>query len=82
MCVNESGYKCLVLPEPSLIANMKSITFILVRSNGYGICSKIFNTLLFMFSNKMLVSRAGIHKTGVRVANRKNPDQTASSESV
>ena len=35
-----------------------------------------------MFSNKMLVSRAGIHKTGVRVANRKNPDQTASSESV
>ena len=32
--------------------------------------------------NKMLVIRLGIHKTLVRVANREDPDQTASSEAV
>ena len=41
-----------------------------------------FGTLLFLFSNKMLVSRAGIHKMFVRIANREDPDQTASSEAV
>ena len=34
-----------------------------------------------MFSNKMFF-RAGIHKMVVRIANREDPDQTASSESV
>ena len=48
----------------------------------YGKCSKISNTFLFLFSNKMLVFRAGIHKFLVRVANRDDPDQTASSEAV
>ena len=33
---------------------------------------------LFMFSYKMLVMRAGIHKLLVRIANREDPDQTAS----
>ena len=46
----------------------------------YGKCSKISNTFLFLFSNKMLVFRAGIQKFLVRVANREDPDQTASSE--
>ena len=32
--------------------------------------------------NKMLVIRAGIHKMLVRIANREDPDQTASSEAV
>ena len=32
-----------------------------------------------VFSNKMLVSRAGIHKMAVRVANGEDTDQTASS---
>ena len=50
--------------------------------DGYGKCSKISNTFLFLFSNKMLVFRAGIHKFLVRVANREDPDQTASSEAV
>ena len=40
------------------------------------------NTFLFLFSNKMLVFRAGIHKMLVRIANREDPDQTASSEAV
>ena len=44
--------------------------------------SKILNTILFLFSNKMLVFRAGIHKNAVRKANREDPDQTASSEAV
>ena len=37
---------------------------------------------LFLFSNKMLVFRAGIHKMVVRTANREDSDQAASSEAV
>ena len=48
----------------------------------YGKCSKISNTFLFLFSNKMLIFRAGIHKMLVGIANREDPDQTASSEAV
>ena len=39
-------------------------------------------TLIFLFSNKLSVIRAGIHKMLVRIANREDPDQTASSEAV
>ena len=46
----------------------------------YDKCSKISNTFLFLFSNKMLVIRAGTHKMLVRIANREDSDQTASSE--
>ena len=38
-------------------------------------CSKISNIFLFLFLNKMLVIRAGIHKMLVRKANREEPDQ-------
>ena len=38
--------------------------------------SKISNT----FSNKYLVSMAGIHKMPAHIANRGDPDQTASSD--
>ena len=48
----------------------------------YGKCFKILNTFLFLFSNKMLLIMAGIHKMLVRTANREDPDQTASSEAV
>ena len=44
--------------------------------------SKILNTFLFLFLNKMLVSRTGIHKMHIRIANMEDPDQTASSEAV
>ena len=40
----------------------------------YGKCSKILNTFLFLFTNKMLFFRAGCHKILVRIANRKDPD--------
>ena len=48
----------------------------------YRKCSKISNTVFFLFSNKKLVIRAGTGKRLVRIANRENPDQTASSEAV
>ena len=38
--------------------------------------------LNFLFSNKMLVNRAGIQKIVVRKANREDPDQTVSSGSA
>ena len=41
-----------------------------------------FRALLLLFSNKMLVFMAGIHKMLDRLANREDPDQTASSEAV
>ena len=38
----------------------------------YGICSKITNKFLFLFSNKMWVIRAGIYKYLVRTASRED----------
>ena len=51
----------------------------LMRYDKY---SKMLNTFLFLFSNKMLPIRVGIHKMLVRIANSEVPDQTASSEAV
>ena len=48
----------------------------------YGKLSKISPTFHFLFSKKMCVIRAEIHKILVRIANREDPDQTASSEAV
>ena len=48
----------------------------------YGKSLKISNTFLFLFSNKMFVVWAGIHKMLVRMTNREDTDQTASSEVV
>ena len=50
--------------------------------NKYSKCSKISNTFAFLFSNKMLAFRVGIHKMRVEMANREDPDQTASEEAV
>ena len=41
-----------------------------------------FQTLLFLFSNKMLVDRDRIHKMLLRITNREDPDQTDSVEAV
>ena len=43
---------------------------------------QILNTFLFLFSNKMLFFRTGIYIMLVRIANREDPDETASSEAV
>ena len=45
-------------------------------------CFKFSSTFLFLFSNKMLVIRAGNHNMLIRIANREDPDQTASSQTV
>ena len=37
-----------------------------------------YRTFLFLFSDKMLVFRTGIHQILNRIANREDPDQTAS----
>ena len=44
---------------------------------GYSKCSKISNISLFLFSNKMMVIRAGNYTVLVRIAIREDPDQTA-----
>ena len=53
-----------------------------ISKSYHGKCSKILITFLFLFSNKMLVFRAGIHKILIRTVNRGDPDQTASSEAA
>ena len=45
-------------------------------------CFKILNTFLFLLLIKILVIKARIHKMLVKIANRVDPDQTASSEAV
>ena len=44
----------------------------------------LVNVLKFqtLFSNKMMVLRAGTHEILIRIANREDPDQTASSDAV
>ena len=42
----------------------------------------VSNFIVFLFPSKMLVTRAGIHKMLVKIANREDPDQTTSSEAV
>ena len=44
--------------------------------------SKILNTFLFPFSNKMFLSGPGIYKKLVRTSNREDLDQTACSEAL
>ena len=43
----------------------------------YGKFSKILNTLLFLFSSKMLFIRVGMYKMLVRLANSEDPDENA-----
>ena len=51
-------------------------------AGNYGKCSKIWNAFHFLVSKKKCITRAGIHKVIVRIANREDPAQTASSEAV
>ena len=56
-----------------------SVHYKQVKASKY---SKTLSSFLFLFSNKMLVFRAGTHKMLARIANRKYPDRTASEEAV
>ena len=68
------------LAAPVLSTNSPRPVFLC--QGPYGKCSKISNTFLFLFSNNMLVIRAGTHKMSVRIASSEDPDQTASLETV
>ena len=46
----------------------------------YGKCSNIPNTFHFLFMNKMLIIRTRIHKMLIRLTNREDTEQTASSD--
>ena len=48
----------------------------------YTLITKVSNTYLFFFSNKIVTIRAGMSKMLVRIANREDPGQTASAEAV
>ena len=49
----------------------------------YGKCSKILSTFLFLISNNIGYQyMADIHKMLVRIVNREDSNQTASSEAV
>ena len=41
----------------------------------YGKCSKILNTSISLFLNKMLIIKVGIHKIVINIANSEDPDQ-------
>ena len=62
----------MLIPEPIV-----SRAYVTYSKNK---CSKISNTFLLLFSNKIMVIRASIDKLLVRIANREDPDQTASSD--
>ena len=53
---------------------------VVVLHRFYCKCSKIVNAFFFLFFNKIMIIRAGIHKMNARIANREDPDQTASEE--
>ena len=65
---NKGSDKTPQMLEFSLLTNTKFL-------NNYGKCSKISNTFHFLFSEKMLVIRAGILKILLRITNREDPDQ-------
>ena len=65
-----------------MLSLTNSVTFTSLFLLTYDKYSKILNTFFFLFPNKTLVIRAGIHKMLVRTANREDLDQTASSEAV
>ena len=62
--------------------NEKVLILMEGKQKRYRKYSTILNTFLFLFSNKMLVFRVGFRKMLVRIANRVDPDQTASEEAV
>ena len=80
-----SGYHCLLTPDQ--VAKWTNILFLewiwLGAKVSNGKCSNIWNTFLFLISNKMLAGFFFFFKKMlVRIGNRENPDQTASSEAV
>ena len=70
-------FYCQTKHVDKLWMNKKTKTF---RRDSYGKYSKLWP--LFLFINKMLVIKARIHIMLLRITNKENPDQTASSAAV
>ena len=66
------------IPHGSFFS-MSLLQFILFHGS---LMPPVIPPFLFLFSNVILIIRAGIHKMLARLANRGDPDQTASSEAV
>ena len=72
------------MPKGAMLTHLNTLSpvlaccYLFVSSyfRAYGKCSKILNTFLLLFSNKMLVFSAGSHKMLIRITNREDPDQT------
>ena len=76
---NESIWRvlCIVIFMSLFILEfLCSVSFQGIRI--YSKCSKFFNIFFFLFSNKMTVTRAGIHELLVKIENREYYNQTAS----
>ena len=72
---------CDILSIPYTIGSFtETVVQIYKFKIQHGKYSKILDTFLFLFSNTMLVFKAGIHKILVRKASREDPDETISSE--
>ena len=65
-----------------MIENGKFCSFLIGKGPIFRPKLGLGKSCLFLFSNKILVFRAGIHKMLARIANREDPDQTTSKEAV
>ena len=74
---SDLGPCCFSRPfwQATSVRNLWTFTvFMCLTITKYSKCSKISNTFLFLFSNRMLVIRAGNYKMLVRIANREDSD--------
>ena len=77
VCIGNEAVWTQLADETDLTERLLGMDFV-----RCGKCSKISNTFLFLFSNKLLEIWAGTHKMVVRKAYGEDPDQTASSKAV
>ena len=68
---SDLGLRCLSRPSGQAIS---------IKKIRYGKFSKLSCTFLFLFSNKMLISMAGIHKMLLRITNMEDPDQLSNDQ--
>ena len=86
LVIRSKVHKCMAVKQ-----TVKTLTRLLLQEQsdlGLHCLSRTFwkahivLMFLFLFLNKIMIIRAGIHKMHVKIENRKTPDQTAASEAV
>ena len=64
-------YKQYIHHKVSQLIRLKELySWIAATDKPLDKCSKVLNSLLFLFSNKMLIFKAGSHTMLLRIANR------------